>query len=97
MDALADILAASGRNREKIKAIDRAVAEISKLSGELGNAMASLETVNRANASDIEAASAATEHMNAEVADVTDLAGSLEALSRAQEDLITQFVLEEEK
>jgi methyl-accepting chemotaxis protein len=96
-EALKDILGASTRNRDKIRTIDRAVAEIRKLSDEMGSAMNSLETINRSNVSDIEATSASTERINREVAGLSDLAGSLAALSRAQEDLITQFVLEEEK
>ena len=95
-DALGDILKTTGRNREKIREIDRAVAEIRKLSDELGSAMDSLESINKTNASGIEASSASTERINGDVAVLNDLAGSLAALSRAQEDLITQFVLEKE-
>jgi methyl-accepting chemotaxis protein len=94
--ALKDILGASTRNREKIKTIDLAVTEIRKLSDDVGGAMASLESINKINASDIEATSASTERINREVAGLNNLAGSLAALSRAQEDLITQFVLEKD-
>jgi methyl-accepting chemotaxis protein len=95
--ALKDILDASTRNREKISIIDKAVGEIRKLSDEMASAMGSLETINRTNAADIEATSASAERINREVGGLSDLAGSLAALSRAQEDLITQFVLKKDE
>ncbi len=96
-EALAEILSASTRNREKIKLIDRAVTEIRKLSDDMGSAMASLESINKTNATDVVAATASTERINEHVARLNSLAGSLAALSRAQEDLITQFILSEQK
>jgi methyl-accepting chemotaxis protein len=95
--ALSDILGASTRNREKIQAIDRAVTEIRKLTDEMGRSMKSLESINKTNASGIEATSVSTEKINQQVIGLNNLAGMLAALSRAQEDLITQFVLREEK
>ena len=96
-EALAEILSASTRNREKIKLIDRAVTEIRKLSDEMGTAMTSLESINKTNATDIEGATASTGRINEHVSRLNSLAGSLAALSRAQEDLITQFILSEER
>ncbi len=94
-EALVDILQAASDNESKTQVIDQAVKEIKKVVDDFKESMNSLVILNRNNTHAIEEITQSTEDMNLQVQELSKMANLLSDMSKSQEDLISQFIIEE--
>lgn len=95
--ALNDILRASGDNENKIRVIDLAVKEIKEIIDVFKKSMDSFVKLNRENSAAVEEITKSTNDMSQQIQDISNMANLLSDMSRVQDDLVAQFILEETK
>lgn len=95
--ALNGIMSASEANQKKIQVIDAAVKDMQVLSEKVNAAMESLEALTAENTSAIEGITRSIDEMNQEAAEISRMAQLFADMSRSQEDLVSQFELDEKK
>jgi methyl-accepting chemotaxis protein len=93
--ALNDIMSASKENERKMQVIQQVVNNMSRFSEEVRASMETFVRINRENDLAIEAITRSTDEMNLEMSEINKMAHLLFDMSQSQEDLISQFVLEE--
>jgi methyl-accepting chemotaxis protein len=92
--ALNDIMIASSENETKIHTIVDMAKTMHQLSEKVSTSIKTLDSINHNNSRGIEEISESIQQMNVQVAEMIKIARFLTDLAHSQENLITQFILE---
>ncbi len=93
--AFNDILHASTENEDKIEIINSSVKEIKEVIDSFKNSIISFGKLNRENNTAVETITQSTDEMNQQIQELSIMANQLSDMSKNQEDLISQLLLDQ--